>query len=282
MYPTLIFWFIHSYGLMLAAGFYAAWWLAARRAKAEGISSDIIANLVLISVLGGVAGARLMWFALYRDPDQTWWSIFNVWEGGLVFYGGLIGAALTDFVYVRRRGLNAGQVADVAAPAISIGQAFGRIGCFLNGCCFGGVCSASFPLGVRFPAFLNEEGAPIGSPAFVDHVARHWSADNAAASLPIHATQLYTSASLFVITALLVAATPYRRRHGELLGLLCILHAVMRLGMELVRRDSNPEALGLTAGQLGAIVVLALGVALFAWIRLRGKPVPWEREAAEA
>jgi phosphatidylglycerol:prolipoprotein diacylglycerol transferase len=280
MKPTLILPFIHSYGLMLAAGFYAAWWLAAWRAKAEDVDPDTIGNLVLISILAGVAGARLLWYVLEGAPSGPWWMIFEVWKGGLVFYGGLAGAAIGDFVYLRWRRLNAGQIADIVAPSVAIGQAFGRIGCFLNGCCFGGVCGETFPLGMGFPSVLNPEGGLQGSPAFLQHVDQGWVQDAALASLPVHPTQLYASASLFMIAMVLIVATPYKRRHGEILALVCILNALSRLGMELVRRDAESLALGLTAGQIGAGAVLAFGLALFAWARRRGSPVAWAEKSS--
>lgn len=271
MHPTLIFPFIHSYGVLLAVGFYAAWWLGARRAKAEGIHPDVIGNLVLLSILAGVVGSRILWFALYRDPNDSWWVLIEVWKGGLVFYGGLIAAAVADYVYLRVTRQDVWRIADVAAPAIALGQAFGRLGCFLNGCCFGGVCSASFPLQVRFPAILNESGAPIGSPAFLDHVRRYGLPDNSGASLPVHPTQLYEAASLFMIAALITVATPYKRRQGELFGLVCILNAAARIAVEFVRRDTEPVFLGLNPGQAGALVVLAVGGAIVLWSRLRGE-----------
>ena len=281
MHPTLFFDFIHSYGLMLAVGFYAGWWLAARRAKAAGIHPDVIGNIVLISILAGVVGARLLWFALHREPGEPIWVLIEVWKGGLVFYGGLIAAVLADYVYLKKKGLPVWEVADILAPAVALGQAFGRLGCFLNGCCYGGMCSTGFPLGVRFPAFFGESGAPVGSPPFRDHIERYETYKalpeklyqelvTARASLPVHPTQLYEAIALFFIAAWLIAATPHKRRHGEIFALLCILNAVSRFGAELARRDTVPVLFGLNPGQLGAIGVLAFGLAVLVWARLRG------------
>ncbi|MFP4057611.1 MAG: prolipoprotein diacylglyceryl transferase [Candidatus Brocadiia bacterium] len=273
MQPTLGLPFIHSYGLMLAVGFYAAWWLAARRARAEGVDPEVVSNLVLLAILGGVAGARGLHVALFYESGRPWWWVFEVWRGGLVFYGGLAGAALAVVAYLRWRGESLGRMFDIGAPAVALGQAFGRVGCFLNGCCFGGVATDGFPLGVRFPAFRDAGGHVVGSPAFVQHLERGWVSPMAEASLPIHPTQLYTSASLFAVTALLVAATPWRRRHGELFALACGLIGLQRFAIELVRRDTPPLALGLNAGQWGACGAVAFGLALWVWVRRRGRPV---------
>jgi prolipoprotein diacylglyceryltransferase len=133
---------------------------------------------------------------------------------------------------------------------------------------------------VRFPAFYEitlatappfvEKKVPIGSPPFLDHVHRSWVADDAGASLAVHPAQLYEAASLFLLAALLVAASPYKRRHGDVFGLLCVLNAVVRFGVELVRRDTAPVAFGLSAGQVGALLVLAIGVGIPLWVRRRG------------
>ena len=278
MKPTLLVSWIHSYGLMLAVGFYAGWWLAARRATQQGEGpdahggKDLVGDLVLLSILFGVGGARILWFVLDASPKEPWWMIFKVWEGGLVFYGGLITAGIADAFYLWRRKVDLWKMADILAPAIAIGQAFGRLGCFLNGCCYGGVCTESFPLGLRFPALFSKTGVPEGSPPFLDHLDHRWLTDAAGSSLPIHPTQLYASLSLFAIAALVVAATPYKRRHGELVAMVVALNALSRLGIELVRRDTGPVMLGLTAGQLAASVLLLAGVALFAWARLKGRP----------
>jgi len=280
MYPTLFVSWIHSYGLLMAVGFYAGWWLAAVRAKQEGIDPDIVGNIVLISILSGVVGARLLWFILYRDPSESWWTIVEVWKGGLVFYGGLISAVVADIVYLRRRGLHALRVADILAPAVAVGQGFGRIGCFLNGCCFGGVCSPTFPLGVRFPALFGQDGGVVGSPVYRAHLDLAWVTREATVSLPVHPTQLYTAAFLFLTALVLITATPHKRRHGEIFGLLGILHGVSRFAVELVRRDSPGIILGLKAGQLGAIVIFAAGALLLVWTRRRGTPVPWATRAS--
>lgn len=268
MYPSFLVAFIHTYGLMLAIGFYAGWFLAARRARAFGENPDVIGNLVLLSILGGVVGARILHFALYKRPGDTLWALFRVWEGGLVFYGGLIGAGLADLLYLRLRHLNMWRFADICAPSIAIGQAFGRIGCFLNGCCFGGPATDAFPFAVRFPGLSVGND---GSPPFADHAFRGWiDKATATASLPVHPTELYAALNLFLIAALLVAATPLRRRQGQLLGWVAILNALQRFAVELVRHDTPPGLLGLKPGQLGAIVVFLCGLAILLWTRSHG------------
>ncbi len=272
MKPTLFLPFIHSYGLMLAVGFYLGWWLAARRAREQGEDPDDIGNIVLLAIVAGVGGSRLLYFWQYRKPGEPLWHIIKVWEGGLVFYGGLIGAAVAVGLYLHWRKANVWKLADIIAPSAAIGQAFGRIGCFLNGCCFGGPCTRSFPLGVRFPGIFDAKGAATGSAPYLDHlVEQHWILDTARHSLAVHPTQLYASLSLFTIAALVLVAEPWKKRHGELFGLVILLNALSRMGIELVRRDSEAVVLGLKGGQLGALAVLAAGIVIFIWARRRGR-----------
>ncbi|MBM4033644.1 MAG: prolipoprotein diacylglyceryl transferase [Planctomycetes bacterium] len=289
MHPTLFFPFIHSYGLMLAVGFYAGWWLAARRARREGIDPDLIGNLVLISILAGVVGSRLLWYALEGRREESIWVLIKVWEGGLVFYGGLISAIVADYVYLTRKQAAVWQVADTVAPAVALGQAFGRIGCFLNGCCYGGISSTAFPLRVSFPGAFTETWGAIGSAPFREHVNLYHSHKELHAwfvethsSLPVHPTQLYEAASLLLLTALLVAASPWKRRQGEIFALLCILNAVSRFAVELVRRDTQPVLISLSPGQVGAIIVFAIGVGILLWVRHRACNCEQTKRAAAA
>jgi phosphatidylglycerol:prolipoprotein diacylglycerol transferase len=199
------------------------------------------------------------------------WHIIKVWEGGLTFYGGMVAAALASLAYMLWRRLPVWQLADILAPALALGQAFGRLGCYLNGCCFGGI-AATCAWSVRFPGagLFGREG---GSPAYAEHLERGWIRDLAGPSLPVHPTQLYAAAFLFAICALALAAFPLRRRYGEIFGLVCMLNAVSRYAVEFVRRDTPSLLLGMRAGQIGAVVIGSIGLAIWFWARRCGPPV---------
>ncbi len=152
-----------SYGFMLLMGFYAAWMLAHWRAKREGMNPGYIADLLVWCVLGGIFGARLAYVVTHWNEFGSFLDMLKVWEGGLVFYGGLaIGSAAVLCVLYWKK-LPLGKVADVIAPSLAIGLAFGRIGCFLFGCCWGDVCpedSFMRPVAVTFPGkFVRESNA---------------------------------------------------------------------------------------------------------------------------
>lgn len=157
MYPTLFkFEFlprpITSYGFMMMLGFLAAIFWAARRAGKDRANPDIILNLGFVALIFGVFGARLFYFVHYYQRSfahRPFWSLFYVWEGGLEFYGGMLCALVAVAVYLRIKQASIRWYLDIIAPSLMVGLAFGRIGCFLNGCCWGKPTDLAWA--VRFP-----------------------------------------------------------------------------------------------------------------------------------
>ena len=130
--------------------------MAMYRARQGGLDPEIILSLAIWLVVCGVIGARLFYVIEYwdekfagRSPRDTLLEILNVPEGGLVIYGGFIGAAAGFVVFMRKHKLPLLAMADLVAPSFMIGLALGRIGCFLNGCCYGG--ETDWPWAVTFP-----------------------------------------------------------------------------------------------------------------------------------
>ncbi len=142
---------IYGFGMMLFLAFVICPWLASRRGLREGIDKRHLENLAVWVFLGGITGARLVYMIQYQEPI---WRFFMIWEGGLVFYGSVIGGfagyALAYARVVHRHGLSTWQVADVIAPACAVGLCLGRIGCLLNGCCYGNVAPPGCPA-ISFP-----------------------------------------------------------------------------------------------------------------------------------
>ena len=156
--------FIHltiwTYGPMLVAGFLAAVFLLRRLARKVGQNPEYVTNVALYALISGVIGARIFYvvhhFSQFRgDP---WWSVFAVWQGGLEFVGGLILAVIVIVVYLLRNRLSVRLYLDMLAIGLMLGLCFGRIGCFLRGCCFGR--PTDVPWAVRFgydsPAFNSQ------------------------------------------------------------------------------------------------------------------------------
>jgi phosphatidylglycerol:prolipoprotein diacylglycerol transferase len=136
---------IFGFGLMLACGFVIAVWAGVRRARKEGIHPDIIWDLAMYCLIGGIIGARLFFFIFEEPPEGTLFdkflAFFEIWKGGLVFYGsmvgGFLGYCLAYVRFIKKAGIATLKIADLAAPSIALGIFFGRLGCFLNGCCWG-------------------------------------------------------------------------------------------------------------------------------------------------
>jgi phosphatidylglycerol:prolipoprotein diacylglycerol transferase len=151
---------IHGYGLMLFLAFILCTWMAGRRGEREGISRETIQDLAIWLFVGGLLGARLTYLLSQPDENLTLTQMLlrlpKIWDGGLVLYGSVIGGlaayVLAYFLVFRQRGLSTLKLIDVIAPAFAVGLCLGRIGCFLNGCCFGGVaCASCFAPAVPFP-----------------------------------------------------------------------------------------------------------------------------------
>ena len=153
MHPELLHWhFIHlrSYGVMLAVAFLVGTWLALREARRLGLDEDRLVNVILVTLVAGILGARML-YVLEHLPEfrREWGSALALWQGGLTLYGGVVAGTFAGLVTARRLGLPVWVVADALTPSVAIGTLFGRIGCFLNGCCYGR--PTDLPWGVVFP-----------------------------------------------------------------------------------------------------------------------------------
>lgn len=239
---------IHWYGVMVALAFLAGLWTASRRGLRDGIPPEKIIDLGPWLILGGILGARVLYVISYwkdQFAGKPLGEIFMVWHGGLVFYGGLVGASLAGIHYLRRKKLPLWKVADVVAPSIALGYVFGRIGCLLNGCCYGRYCA--LPWAIRFPE--GHETHLAGSPA-----------------TPVHPTQIYESLLNLGLYAAL--AWLYRRKKfdGQVFGAYLVGYAVLRSFVEMFRGDypASQHYLGgwATPAHLVSFAILAAGLAL--------------------
>jgi len=233
---------------MVALGFVSGLWLASRRGVREGLRAEAVLDLGPWLIVGAIVGARV-WFVgtFWREQfaGQPFWEAFKVWHGGLVYYGGLLGASLAGTLYARWKRQPLWKLADVLAPSIALGQAFGRIGCLLNGCCYGRPCQ--LPWAITFP-----EGNAAGAP-----------------TVPVHPTEIYESV---LCLGLCLALTRLRKRFdGQVFGLYLIGYSLLRFLVEMFRGDYPPyQRLGgwLTPGQLVSALTLTVGLMLL-WVLSR-------------
>ena len=196
--------------------------------------------------------------AVHRDCFA--WAAF--WNGGLAYYGGLIGASATGIWFLKREQFPIGKACDIAGAVIPIGLFFGRLGCFFGGCCFGTV--TEHPLGVAFPAF---------SAASEKHLRDGLLASKALPSLPVHATQLYEAAGCLLLAAVLALYVhPRKRFDGQVMLAFLGGYAVLRFVVEILRDDDRGALLGLSTSQLIGVAILAVVVAL--WLKLAPRATP--------
>lgn len=143
---------IYGFGAMLFVTFLACYLLSGRRAEKAGIPKQYVHDLAIWIFVGGIIGARLVFMWQYSIPI---WQFHRIWEGGLVFYGSALGGLaaylLGYWFIIRKHGLNTLQIADIIAPCVALGLALGRVGCLLNGCCYGHVACPECTWAVHFP-----------------------------------------------------------------------------------------------------------------------------------
>ncbi|MFO1515172.1 MAG: prolipoprotein diacylglyceryl transferase [Verrucomicrobiota bacterium] len=243
---------VHWFGIMIALAFLAGMWTAVSRAPLAGVSGEHIADLVVPwLLLGGVLGARLLYIATYWHEsfaDQPWTEIFMIQRGGLVFYGGLIGASLAAIVFARWKKIPPWKLADVLTPSIALGSMFGRIGCLMNGCCYGRACD--LPWAIRFPS------------------------DHSTGGLPVHPTEIYDG--LLNLALYLGLAWLFRHRRkfdGQIFATYLIGYAFTRSITEAFRGDYNDAHLhgGLTPAHLVSVGIFVAGVVAFILLRNHSK-----------
>jgi phosphatidylglycerol---prolipoprotein diacylglyceryl transferase len=238
------------YGVMVATAFLAGLWTASRRGLLQGIPAEKILDLGPWLIVGSILGARILYVVSYWREEfagRNLAEIFMVWRGGLVFYGGLIGAVIGGVLYARLKKLPLWKLADAVAPSIALGYVFGRLGCLMNGCCYGRECH--LPWAIRFPA------------------------EHRTYPHPVHPTQIYDS--LLNLALYLFLAWLYRRRKfdGQVFAAYLLGYAVLRFIVELFRGDYPQHYLGgwATPAQLICFATLAAGLML--WGLLARKPM---------
>ncbi|HHT9119416.1 MAG TPA: prolipoprotein diacylglyceryl transferase [Candidatus Hypogeohydataceae bacterium YC41] len=254
---------IYSYGFMLMLGFMMGLFVVRRKAYAEGLNMDKISDLCLMVLISSIFGARLL-FVLhhYRDYLSRPLEIFMLFKGGLSFYGGFFTAIAVGALACRRWNLPPLKLLDMMAVGLAIGLAFGRIGCFLNGCCYGKPV-AGLAWAVAFPKTMDAQRNIDGSPPFIHHLEMGWVGFADPYSLPVHPTQLYEAMWALIMFLVLDALYKYKKRDGELALLFCILYAPMRFFFEMLRDDSEAVLAGLTLSQVIGIPTFLLALYLF-------------------
>ena len=257
---------IFGYGFMLLVGFLAALKFAQRRAVHVGIDKELVFDAGFWVLVCGIVGARTFFLLQYGDRvfagkqgGELITAVFNLSQGGIVLYGGVLGGAAAYFWFCWKKQVNALNLADVVTPSIFLGIGFGRIGCLLNGCCFGDRCE--LPWGISFPP---------SSIAWMELVQRGFLDRSAPATFPLHPSQIYSAINGFLLAWVMASFFPHRRRPGEVFALGCIIYPITRFVIEFLRGDEMGQlGTGLTISQLVSLGICTAGVALFAVLSRR-------------
>lgn len=239
---------INWYGMTMALGFLVGGYLVWRSAPRYDVPREKIESLMVWIIVGTIVGARA-YFLVQNDFGsylQEPWRMLAVWEGGLAFFGGLIGATLSAFLFTLKENLSFARVADLFAPFIPIGAAIGRTTCGLAGMDYG--TQTNLPWGV---VYTNPNSyAPI------DGIARH----------PVQFYELFGDLIIAGILLKLRGKLP----DGALFVMYLILFSVLRFFLFFVRGNVDAVAFGLKNAQLTALAILAVAAPIFVWLFWRG------------
>jgi len=229
---------VFSYGTMVALGFLAGMWIGGREIDRLGIDRDKFYDLGMWMILSAVVGSRLFHVLVYwRDYARDPMEIFRLWNGGLVFYGGLLAAVPVCWLFLRKHGIPFLPVADVAAVVIPLGIGFGRIGCTLAGCCYGKPTGCALAITFTNPASL----APL--------------------NVPLHPTQIYEAAASFGIAWLLYLTRERFRTPGVRFWTMLILYGVVRSLLEILRDDPRGFVGPFSESQIVSFVLIVYAAA---------------------
>ncbi len=261
---------IYSYGVMLGLSLVVGWYLTLGLAERDGLPKEIMANNYVVTAVAAVAGSRILYILTNLDEFDSLRAMMDVRKGGLVAYGGFLGGFVGSLLYLRTYRIALLPWADVAVPSLASGLMITRIGCYLFGCDFGHILSATAPSFLQklgtFPKWDvglidAAAGGPSGSPAWLQHYKKHLISDDAIASLPVHPTQLYESLVGLSLLALVLISRRYQKFRGQIFLTFTFAYGVCRFMLEMLRADDER---GWIPPSLPEHVLLPLSLALFA------------------
>lgn len=239
---------IYWYGIFVAIGILSGLWVASRFSKARGIPPESIIDSGVWLVISGLIGARLFYVILnWKDSfaSQPLYEIFMIQKGGLVFYGGLLGGILGAFIFSKIKKIPILRLFDVLSLGLPIGHFFGRIGCFMNGCCYGK--ETNLPVGVHFPSPHETFGKAV------------------------HPTELYESFLNLLLFFYLIKYFKKEKPDGAVTACYLMSYSLIRFAVEFLRGDypANQLFFGghLTPAQVLSPALFVAGLILYLKIK---------------
>jgi len=271
--PLTIYW----YGVFVALGFLGGMILMQYLARRQGYAAEKIPDIVVAALLGGLVGARLFFVVSNWDHFKQYpGEIIRIDHGGLVFYGGFFGAATALLVFCRIAKLDAWRIADLTAFGLPLGQAFGRIGCFINGCCFGKPTDSLLAITYHVPphesVFQTQAEQHLIN---ADMLVKLGKEGGGFVCLPVSPVQLYLALANLAILGLLLALLGRRRQWppGLYFALFLALYAVARFSLEFLRGDYLHLHHGLTIAQVICLLLMPIALGLI-WLRRPRRMAP--------
>jgi phosphatidylglycerol---prolipoprotein diacylglyceryl transferase len=253
MFPKLIQYgdfYIPTYGVIVALAFLIGLWVTLKLARRVGMNTELVTNLVVYTALSGMLGAKLLmfifdWDHFSKNPGDIF-SVSTLQAAG-VYQGGLILAIVVAFFYLRHHKMAWLPTFDVFAPAISLGHAIGKVGCFAAGCCWGDRCDLPWAVTFRNPDANALTGVPLYE--------------------ALHPAQLYETAADGILFAFLYWQFGKKHKPGQIIGLYLVLSSVMRFFIEFTRHHEQGLPFGLPLSITQWIAIgLAIAGAYILWM----------------
>ncbi len=251
MHPVLFDLFglkIYSYGVMIAIGFLLAVILGTWRAKKEGIEPVRIIDLSFYLLIAGILGAKIALFlgspGYYLKSGK---NLLGLMRSGGVILGGIIAAVIVALIYLKKHKLPTWKILDIAAPSVVLGQAIGRLGCFLAGCCYGKFCDASWAVEFTDPIAHKNTGVPLHE--------------------MLHPTQLYNSIGNFIIFIILSVLYKKKKFDGQVFLFYMLLYPISRITTEFFRGDTSRITIGGPLSDAQYIGIASIIIAMFFMIK---------------
>lgn len=235
---------IYGYGLMIMIGIIAALFLLAYRSKRKQYNEDNIWDMAILAIICGIIGGKVLYIITDIKYIIEQPSVLKNIGNGFVIYGAVFGGILAVYLYSKKKGWDTLSIFDLAIPSLPLAQGFGRIGCFLAGCCYGSV--TTLPIGVEF---RNSPFAP--------------------ANVHVHPTQIYSSVFDFVLAFFLLWYDRKERKNGRTFSLYLIIYSVGRFLIEYLRDDPRGSVSIFSTSQFISLFIVIIGVLLFNFERIK-------------
>jgi phosphatidylglycerol:prolipoprotein diacylglycerol transferase len=237
---------LHTYGLLAAIGLFTGVILSSRRAAKEGFDGDLAMDLGFYIVVAAVVGARLLYVIVeHRMFENDPIRIFKMWEGGLVFYGGVLAAIPVAVWFLRKHKLPFWTMADIYAPYLALAHAIGRLGCLAAGCCYGKPTTSWLGIAFKDPQAIAEPK-----------------------NVTLFPTQLFDSGNELLIFFILIAARPHKKFNGQIMLMWLMMYSVGRFFVEMFRGDPRGWIIDDVLSTSQGVGIAVFLVSLTAFVRM--------------